>query len=54
MKKRMNQSGQGLTEYIILLMLVSIISIAVVKQFGGTVKDKFSQAEAQVKSEVVH
>jgi len=49
----LNQSGQGLTEYIILLLLVSVISITAVKTFGGTVKKKLDEAEKRVNSEVM-
>jgi len=47
MKKRlMNdksaESGQGLTEYLILLVLISLVSIAAVRSLGGTIQRKLS------------
>lgn len=47
-----NQQGQGLTEYIILLMLVSVISIAAVSTLGKTVKNKIEEANRKINSEV--
>lgn len=49
---RLNSSGQGLTEYIILLMLVAIVSIGVVNTLGDTVKKKIEQAKEQINSKV--
>ena len=40
--------GQALTEYIILVVLVAIISIATVKTFGNRVKDKIQDAHQQI------
>ena len=47
-----NNRGQGLTEYIILLMLVSVISIAAVGTLGKTVKGKIQEASRQINSGV--
>lgn len=52
-KLKLDQSGQGLTEYLILLLLVSVVSIAAVKSLGGTVKKKIQQARKAVHEEVV-
>lgn len=48
-----NQSGQGLTEYLILLMLIAVVSIASAKTLGNTVKEKIQQARRHIDSEVV-
>jgi len=34
------QAGQGLTEYITLLMLVSVLSIVAARSLGRTIQDK--------------
>jgi Flp pilus assembly pilin Flp len=36
------RSGQGLTEYLILLVLISLVSIAAVRSLGGTIQKKLS------------
>ena len=35
-----NQSGQALAEYLILMILVCLVSIAAVRSVGGTIEDK--------------
>jgi Flp pilus assembly pilin Flp len=40
---RKNESGQGMTEYIIIVALIAITSIAVIKIFGDSIK--FQMAE---------
>jgi Flp pilus assembly pilin Flp len=45
---QLDQSGQGLTEYITLLLLVSIFSIAAAKTLGGTIKRKIEMAERHI------
>jgi Flp pilus assembly pilin Flp len=47
-----NNQGQGLTEYIILLMLVSVISITAVSTLGHTVRDKIQEASKAINSNV--
>ena len=34
--------GQGLTEYLILLVLISLVSIAAVRSLGGTIQRKLT------------
>jgi Flp pilus assembly pilin Flp len=46
----MNQNGQGLTEYLILLILISVISITAVRSLGSTVKDKLQIAREKINS----
>ena len=36
------QLGQGLTEYLILLVLISLVSIAAVRSLGGTIQGKLT------------
>jgi len=47
-----NDQGQGLTEYLILLLLVSVISIAAVKSLGSTVKSKIQEARNHINQDV--
>lgn len=51
-KHHFDQAGQGLTEYIILLLLVSVISIAAVKTLGSTIKTKIQEARNHINSDV--
>ena len=39
-KRFSNQSGQGMTEYIIIVALIAIAAIAAFTYFGGTVRDQ--------------
>ena len=48
MKLRKNQSGQGLTEYILIVALIAVAVIAAVKLFGGSVKTGFGSATTQI------
>ena len=52
MKLMTNDRGQGLTEYIVLLMLISVISIAAVSTLGRTVKSKIEEASRTINSDV--
>ena len=40
-----DESGQGLSEYLILVLLVAIVSITAARTFGGTLKKKLQLAE---------
>jgi len=50
--KKLNESGQGLTEYLILVLLVSVVSIVAVRSLGGTIKDKIQFVRKQINEEV--
>ena len=47
-----NPKGQGLTEYLVLLLLISVISIAAVKSLGGTIKGKIELAQRHINSDI--
>jgi len=47
------QKGQGLTEYLILLLLIAIISIAAAKSLGTTIKKKLQMARSHINKHVV-
>jgi len=46
----LNQNGQGLTEYLILLVLVSVACITAVTTLGNTIKDKLQIARSKINS----
>lgn len=50
---RLNNKGQGLTEYLILLLLISVASIVTVRTLGGTIKMKLQQAQNHINSDAV-
>ena len=41
-----NEEGQGLVEYALILLFVSIVSIGVLTLLGGSVRDVFSTVNA--------
>jgi len=47
-KGRFRQEGQGLTEYLILMVLISLVSIAAVKSLGGTIQRKLQMAREHI------
>ena len=42
--KRSRQTGQGMTEYILLVALIAIAAIAAVRYFGSKTKEGFENA----------
>lgn len=45
---RLDEKGQGLMEYLILVMLISVVSIAATRTLGASIKRKIQDARAQV------
>ncbi len=45
---RKNEQGQGLAEYIIIVILVAIIVLVAVRLFGRSVFNQFGNATSQV------
>jgi Flp pilus assembly pilin Flp len=43
-----NNRGQGMTEYLVLLMLVAVSSIAVVASLGKSIRGKITEARKQI------
>jgi Flp pilus assembly pilin Flp len=43
-----NNRGQGLTEYLVLLMLVAVASIGLVAGLGKTVRGKIKEAQQHI------
>ena len=40
--------GQGMTEYVIILVSIAIVCIAIAVQFGGKVKSLFETADVEI------
>ncbi len=53
MKPITDQSGQGLTEYLILLILVGVSAIVAANQLGGVIKRKLELAKRHVEKDIV-
>ena len=43
-----NQRGQGMTEYVIILVSIAVVCIAIAVQFGGKVKALFETADVEI------
>jgi len=43
-----NQRGQGMTEYVIILVSIAVVCIAIAVQFGGQIKGLFETADAEI------
>ena len=42
------QRGQGMTEYVIILVAIAIVCIAISVQFGGKIKALFETADSEI------
>ena len=47
-----NQKGQGLTEYLILLILISVVSIVSARTLGSTIKSKIQVARDHINKDI--
>jgi Flp pilus assembly pilin Flp len=43
-----DERGQGMTEYVIILVAIAVVSIAIAVQFGGKIKGLFEQADVTI------
>jgi pilus assembly protein Flp/PilA len=50
--KRLNQRGQGMTEYILIVALIAIAVIGAVKYFGKSTNDSFKNSANAVSGAV--
>ncbi len=50
--KNFNQEGQGLTEYLILVMLISVVSIVAVQTLGNTIQRKLQTVQREINTKV--
>lgn len=46
-----NKKGQALTEYILIITLISVIAIALVNIFGGYLKDAITKTSCELVSQ---
>ncbi len=50
--KHRQEGGQGLTEYMILLVLIALVSIGAAKTLGTTIKEKIQTARRHIHSDI--
>jgi Flp pilus assembly pilin Flp len=43
-----SERGQGMTEYVIILVSIAIVCIAIAVQFGGQIKSLFETADTEI------
>jgi Flp pilus assembly pilin Flp len=43
-----NKAGQGMTEYVIILVAIAVVCIAISVQFGGKIKALFETADTEI------
>tara|TARA_Y100000034_G_C6816199_1_gene367227 strand:+ start:694 stop:876 length:183 start_codon:yes stop_codon:yes gene_type:complete len=43
-----NSRGQGMTEYVIILVAIAVVCIAISVQFGGKIKALFETADQEI------
>lgn len=48
MMKKINNKGQALVEYVLIIALISVVLIGVVGALGGKLKDKITEASCGV------
>lgn len=53
MMKKLGNSGQGLTEYITLMVLVSLAAVGVTQGLGKSVKGAIKKARNRIDTQVV-
>ncbi|MDF1534999.1 MAG: hypothetical protein P1S46_00665 [bacterium] len=53
-KKRNTQSGQGMTEYIVIVALIAVAAITVVGFFGDVVRNQFYTMTAALAGSPAH
>lgn len=48
MKLKMNNKGQTLVEYVLIISLITVVAIAAVKILGGRLKDKITEVGCEI------
>ena len=43
-----DERGQGMTEYVIILVAIAVVCIAISVQFGGKIKALFETADSEI------
>ena len=46
--KRLNNKGQTLVEYVLIISLITVVAIAAVKILGGRLKDKITEVGCEI------
>jgi Flp pilus assembly pilin Flp len=49
-QRRLNEAGQGMSEYILIIGLVALVVFGLVKTFGTDISNLFSKANSQLES----
>jgi Flp pilus assembly pilin Flp len=50
LRRRLNEAGQGMSEYILIIGLVALVVFGLVKTFGTDISNLFSKANSQLES----
>jgi len=50
LRRRLNEAGQGMSEYILIIGLVALAVFGLVKTFGTDISNLFSKANSQLES----
>jgi len=48
MKLKLNRKGQTLVEYVLIISLIAVVAIAVVRIFGGYLKDRVTKMGCEI------
>ena len=48
MRLRLNNKGQTLVEYVLIISLITVVAIAAVKILGGRLKDKITDTKFKI------
>ena len=49
---KMNEKGQALVEYVLIIALVAVVIIGVISTFGGVLKDKITEVSCSIAGQV--
>lgn len=49
---KMNQKGQALVEYLLIIAVISVVVISIVKLFGGYLQDSMTKSSCQIMDKV--
>lgn len=52
MKLNLNNKGQTLVEYVLIISLITVVAIAAVKILGGRLKDKITEVGCEISGKV--
>ena len=52
MRLKLNNKGQKLVEYVLIISLITVVAIAAVKILGGRLKDKITEVGCEISGKV--